>query len=171
MITKNCFKLFFQSFFKAKIFNNFKISNLSVNDSKKLNFGNKNEIRIWFWVLGLKSKVLAILKLSHHFSEKVWTHFSRFYEPLYKNQASNISQTNEQARKRPPKTAKIITTSSLKQMLTRSALFNCFFALLLGAEWNMPISGFVGEISATVITLWFYIMKSSFNLFQFLNIS
>ena len=24
--------------------------------------------------------------------------FSRFYEPLYKNQASNISQTNEQAK-------------------------------------------------------------------------
>ena len=62
---------------------------------------------------GLKSKVLAMLELSHQFSEKIWIHFSRFYEPLYKIQASNISQMNQQARKRPPKMAKIITTSSL----------------------------------------------------------
>ena len=34
-------KLFFQSFFQAKIFNNFKINKFYVNDPKKLNFSNK----------------------------------------------------------------------------------------------------------------------------------
>ena len=83
------------------------------------------------------SKVLAILELSYDFSEKIWTHFSRFYEPLYKSQASNISQINEQARKRPPKMAKIITTSSLNFFqISRKIIFKKIFR----AKTKSPLS-------------------------------